>query len=102
MVMLGTELKPIKKRVIEQLQSKHAFNNWTANLLEAIELHKTLEIYCPECKGLTGMSFTTHDDHWIADCNNCQYIFNNLDTELYTIVHYNHIKHMKESLRGID
>lgn len=87
--MLEESLNKTKIHVLDQLTAKGLADYFAKQLLDHIQPNSTLMAFCHRCKELDKIDFVQFDANIMMYCNNCQASIMNLDTELYSFIHYN-------------
>lgn len=90
--MLQEQLPKLKKDIQTELTDKGLYDNFARQFLDHIETSSTLMAYCHKCKEVDKIDFAAFDGQMLMYCNNCGRDILNLETELYSFVHFNCIK----------
>lgn len=89
-------LEATKSEIMNQLKNKQLLDRFAYTILDRIEPNSSLEIYCHKCKDLSKLDFIQFDANLMMHCNMCGVDIMDLDSELYSLVHYNCIKKKAE------
>lgn len=95
--MLTETLNETKESIKDRLTTKGLYDRFASTILMRIEPNSTMVIYCHRCKGLNKLDFIQFDANLMMHCNGCDIDVMDLDSELYSLVHYNCIKKRGES-----
>lgn len=90
--MLSESLPKTKDSVMNELTSKGMADYFARQILDHIQPNSTMMAYCHKCKEVDKIDFIQFDANIMMHCNNCNADIMNLDTELYSFVHFNVIK----------
>ena len=90
--MLSESLQRTKTDVIDTLTSKGLGDSFARQLLAAIEPNSNVMAFCHKCKELDKIDFVQFDGNLMMHCCNCNIDIMDLETELYSFIHFNVIK----------
>ena len=97
--MLTEHLNSTKEEIMETLVSKGLADYFARSLANSITPNSTLFAYCHKCKEVNKIDFVQFDGNIMMHCNGCEIDIMNLDTELYSFIHFNCIKKQGEKLQ---
>ena len=98
--MLTEQLESTKTQILNELTDKGLKDFFCINFLNHIEPNSTMMAYCHKCKEVDKIDFPQFDGNIMMHCNNCDCDLMNLETELYSFVHFNMIKKKGEQFDG--
>lgn len=87
------KLEELKAICLKHLRQKKLVDNWTLNLINRIEPRTSLNLYCKKCNEVSKIDFITSDDNLMGYCNNCDFYYNDLPSQLEGLIYYNVIQH---------
>lgn len=87
--MLSEQLNSTKNRVLNELQTKDLADSFAKSLLNHIEPNSSMTAYCHVCKEVDKIDFVQFDANIMIHCCNCDIDIMNLETELYSFIHFN-------------
>lgn len=95
--MLVENLELVKNTIAGQLKRKEALTPFAAMLLDKIQPNSSLTLFCHKCKTMAKIDFIRYDSNLMMHCTWCEVDITDLDSELYSFVHYNVIKKQGEN-----